>query len=269
MTVADATAVTGSTRISVVVPMHRTARYLSALISRIEAATPRDTELVLVDDACPEKSWQRASELSTPSRVKVVRISPNVGQHAAVLAGLGHTSGDVVVVMDADLQDPPEAVMMLVTALLSDPTVDVVSAARAGRYTGLGRRTSAATYRAAARFLSNGRIPAGAGMFLAMRQHAVHGVLALDDPYAPLVPALARSGARIHALKITRAAREGGESGHGSLARLRIAARGLVTLTPAHGLLAKVGRRKWAQVAPHIRLVNRPVSMAAATEEHR
>lgn len=232
--------------ISVVVPMYRTREFLPALLTRLERTLPSGAEILLVDDSCPQESWRDAvTHHPATLQLRVLRIAPNVGQHAAVLLGLARTTYDTVVVMDGDLQDRPEAITELVSHLTADAETDVVCAARHGRYDKLGRRTSATAYRRVAHLLSAGRLPPRAGMFVALRRTAAEPVLGLRDPFAPLLPALASTGASIRAVKIDRAERVGSPSAHTIRSRWRIAIRGLLVLAPGHRLLATLHRRTW------------------------
>ena len=238
--------------LSVVIPMFRTAAHLPELLQRLDRSVPH-AEVVLVDDHCPERSGQRALSLYPGSlRVVVRHLSVNVGQHAAVHYGLAAATGPVVAVMDADLQDRPEALAELLAALAAHPEADVVCAARTGHHSSLGRERTARAYRATARVLSRGRIPPGAAMFLVAHRHAVDAVRTLDDPMAPLVPAFAAAGQHLVAVPLHRDPRREGRSGHRGSDRLRIAARGLATLTPARRLVAARHRRSMAASAVEI-----------------
>ena len=240
------------TAVSIVVPMHRTHALLDELLVRLGEAVP-GAEVLLVDDGCPEGSGAAAlalhGRLPGGLRARVVALSPGVGQHSAVLIGLRWATQPVCVVMDADLQDPPEAVPVLLDALAAGPT-PVVAAARVGRYESAGRLASGRAYRRALTWASTGRVPADAGMLLAMRWSARTAVLALDDPVAPLVPALARAGQEIRTVPVRRVARASGESATTSRVRLRVALRGLTTVTPVHPLVRTVRAGRWTP--PHI-----------------
>jgi glycosyltransferase involved in cell wall biosynthesis len=237
--------------------MYRTRRHLDELVARLDVACPPGTELVLVDDACPERSFEAARLLRDSGRfrvaVRIARHAVNAGQHAAILTGLLAARGDVVAVLDGDLQDAPEDVPVLVERLRGmapdrGASGRVVCAARTGRYDTAGRQRSARCYRAAVRVLSRGRVPRGAGLFSALDRAAVEAVLRLHDPFAPLVPAAARAGCRLVAVPLDRHARAVGASSHGTRRRLRLAARGLVTLTPAYPLLRAHHVRRFASL---------------------
>lgn len=107
-------------KLSIVIPVYNGKDSLVELVERLkEACKSYDWELILVDDSCPEKSWDLILELAkTESRVIGVKLSRNFGQHQAITAGLSESSGDYVVVMDCDLQDRPEYIPDMVNQLV-------------------------------------------------------------------------------------------------------------------------------------------------------
>ena len=107
--------------LSVVVPVYGNAGSLEELHARVSAAAGRveglELELVFVDDGSPDASWDVISRLAARDpRVRALGLSRNFGSNAALLAGLQHTTGDAVVTLAADLQDPPEILPDLVAA---------------------------------------------------------------------------------------------------------------------------------------------------------
>jgi polyisoprenyl-phosphate glycosyltransferase len=103
--------------LSVVVPVYNCDGCLRALHERL-TETIRGLgvtyELVFVDDRSTDESWRSIVELaSRDPALKAVRLSRNFGQHAAITAGLAAAEGRWTVVMDCDLQDPPELVPAL------------------------------------------------------------------------------------------------------------------------------------------------------------
>jgi glycosyltransferase involved in cell wall biosynthesis len=107
----------GAPHLSIVSPVYRAEECLPELHRRLVAAAERITphfELVLVEDRGPDGSWRILDRLAAlDPRVKAIRLSRNCGQHYAITAGLDHAQGDWVVVMDCDLQDPPEEIPSL------------------------------------------------------------------------------------------------------------------------------------------------------------
>ena len=100
------------TRISVVSPVYRAAACLDELHRRLTAVLRQmdvDYEIVFVNDGSPDQSGAVLAAIAARDpRVVVVGLSRNFGQHPAILAGLEQTRGDLVVVMDCDLQEAPE-----------------------------------------------------------------------------------------------------------------------------------------------------------------
>ena len=101
--------------ISVIVPVFGCAECLVVLHDRLDSVLQAaDWEVVFVDDCSPDGSWSILKALShTNERVRALRLSRNFGQHAAITAGLAEAHGDWVVVMDCDLQHPPEEIPRL------------------------------------------------------------------------------------------------------------------------------------------------------------
>jgi glycosyltransferase involved in cell wall biosynthesis len=102
-------------RYSIVVPVYNEAEVLGELFCQLGDLMSRldgETEVVLVDDGSRDASFelmQRQHERD--ARYRVLRLSRNFGHQLAITAGLDHADGDAVVIMDADLQDPPEVVL--------------------------------------------------------------------------------------------------------------------------------------------------------------
>lgn len=100
-------------RLSVVVPVYNCAHTLDQLVAETRATCsgicPGAYEILLIDDGSRDDSWQRICQNAGPDVVGL-RLSRNFGQHAALKAGFAHARGDIIVMMDADLEDPPHFV---------------------------------------------------------------------------------------------------------------------------------------------------------------
>lgn len=103
--------------ISVVIPIYGCKSCLEELCSRIKTtitSIPANYEIILINDASPDHAWDTIKRLSANDQhIKGINLSRNFGQHHAITAGLDHTKGDWIVVMDCDLQDKPEEIMNL------------------------------------------------------------------------------------------------------------------------------------------------------------
>jgi glycosyltransferase involved in cell wall biosynthesis len=101
-------------KISIVIPVYKAKTIIPELVHRIVESTSqitKDFEVILVDDGCPMNSWEAiALECKKDKRIKGILLSRNFGQHYAITAGLDYVKGEVIIVMDCDLQDKPEEI---------------------------------------------------------------------------------------------------------------------------------------------------------------
>lgn len=100
-----------ASQISVVIPAYRSERTVARLVDQLEQVLSRhfsSYEIILVDDASPDGTWKVIEALCAASdRVKAIGLRKNAGQHNAIVAGLNHVSGEVIVTMDDDMQHSP------------------------------------------------------------------------------------------------------------------------------------------------------------------
>lgn len=98
--------------ISVVIPSYNEEENILAAKDAISAVLINETEyeLIFVDDGSKDMTWQRITEAAQDTHVRGLRFSRNFGKEAAIRAGLEHSAGEAVVVIDCDLQHPPSAI---------------------------------------------------------------------------------------------------------------------------------------------------------------
>jgi glycosyltransferase involved in cell wall biosynthesis len=168
--------------LSVVAPMHNEEGNLRAFYERV-CATLEGTEfeLVLADDGSRDATPAILAELAAADdRVKVITLSRNFGHQAAITAGLDHARGDAVVMMDGDLQDPPEVLPAMVEKWRAGG--DVVFAVRESREgeTRFKLTTARAFYRLMAK-IARIELPLDAGDFRLMDRRALDALLAMPE----------------------------------------------------------------------------------------
>ncbi|WP_347057323.1 glycosyltransferase [Blastococcus sp. HT6-30] len=219
----------GEPRVAVVVPVYGNEATLAELAGRLGAAlVGRSWRLRLVVDASPDGSAAVAAALADDDpRIGVTVLTVNGGQHAALARGLAdEADADVWVCLDADLQDPPEAVPLLLDRLACGD-VEAVFAGRRGRYESPLRRLTGTLHRRVAGTLTG--LPPDAGAFLALGPVVRAAVLSgVRDRGAPsVVLAVGRSGRPVTSVPVTRARRPVGRSAWTAGARVRQSARSL------------------------------------------
>ncbi len=132
--------------LSVVIPVFNEKGNLPELIDRCLAAcrkTGRCFEIILVDDGSRDGSGDIiAQRADGHAEMIAVILNRNYGQHAAIFAGLGQSRGEIVITLDADLQNPPEEIPNLVREM--DRGVDVVGTVRINRQDSIFRRSASA-----------------------------------------------------------------------------------------------------------------------------
>ncbi len=223
------------TDISVVLPVYRSREALDELhrrLSRTLAEMALPYELIFVDDACPEGSGGAIAALAARDpHVRSMSLPRNVGQQRAAWLGLSAARGTWAVVMDADLQDPPEAIPTLLSAAASG--VDAVLAAWTGRYEGTGRLATSRAFKILREKLTG--YPRDAGMFFALHRPLVAEILRVDVAH-PFLPSLVGlSGRRFATVPVARVARPRGGSAYSGAARLLRASREIAFMLRRRG----------------------------------
>ena len=114
--------------ISVVVPCYNSENSLTTLVEQLtENLGDKLLEIIFINDASPDNTWQVILDLCKKyPLVKGINLMKNFGQHSAIICGLNYVSGDVVVTMDDDLQNPPSEIIKLVEELKHSPEIDAV-----------------------------------------------------------------------------------------------------------------------------------------------
>lgn len=171
------------TLVSVVVPVYNEQDVLETLVTQLAEvleATPSAWELVLVNDGSRDASGRVLDWLAARHpRVRVVHLSRNFGHQAAVQAGLVECRGDAIVLMDADLQDAPEALPRLLAAWRRG--ADVVYAVRTDRKEHRFKRWAFAAFYRILAAVSPTPIPLDAGNFGLVDRRVLDVILSLGE----------------------------------------------------------------------------------------
>ena len=171
-------------RLSLVIPMHNEAEVLPTTLAAVHAALGGlgvEYEIIGVDDGSTDETFAVLSRLvEADPRLRGLRLSRNFGKEAALSAGLDHCDGDMVVPIDADLQDPPSLIADFIT--LWEAGYDVVYGVRTERRsdTFFKRATAGVFYRVFNR-ISDVPIPGDTGDFRLMDRAVVEALRALPE----------------------------------------------------------------------------------------
>jgi dolichol-phosphate mannosyltransferase len=208
-------------QLSAVVPAYNEVESLGPLVTELRAAldsTGRTWEMVLVDDGSSDGTAERmrAMALNEP-RIRVLRLEQNAGQSAALAAGLAAARGDVVVTMDADLQNDPADIPALLAAL---EHADVVSGVRAKRNDTWIRRVSSRVANATRRAVLGDSITDIGCSLKAYRREVLEGLPMFVGVHRFLPALCGFRGARVVEVPVHHRARTLGTSKYGMGNRL-------------------------------------------------
>ncbi|SHH84720.1 glycosyltransferase family 2 protein [Pollutimonas bauzanensis] len=223
--------------LSVVIPVYNERPVLPLLYERLRAVLDAldgiRHELVLVDDGSRDGSGDYLAGLAarTP-RVKAVRLSRNFGKEAALTAGLAQARGDAVVILDADLQDPPELIPQMLDAWRAG--ADVVCMRRRSRAgeTWFKRGSAHLFYRLLNR-ISDVDIPEDTGDFRLLSRQAVDALEQLGERKRYMKGLFAWIGLPTRVIEYDRAPRAAGASKWDYLGLLGLAFEGITSFSVA------------------------------------
>jgi dolichol-phosphate mannosyltransferase len=216
---------------SVVAPVFNEVQGIERFHERCSAALTKTGvayEIVYVDDGSRDGSWGALERLAARDpRVRLVRLSRNFGHQSAISAGLADAAGDTVIVIDADLQDPPETIPELIARWRSG--ADIVYAVRRRREgeSSFKRATSAVFYRVL-RWLADVDLPLDAGDFRLMSRRAVDALLAMPEHDRYVRGMVAWIGFETDRVEYERDARFAGETKYPLSRMVRFALDGIV-----------------------------------------
>ena len=200
--------------VSVIVPVYNEEENIPLIWPRLVAALHQMgevCELVFVDDGSRDNSLELLKGLHDDAfRVKVVELARNAGQHPAVLAGFEASEGEIVVTLDADLQNPPEEIPNLVAKIREG--YDVVAGWRKARQDSFARKLPSLIVNRMVARATGVQLHDYGCMLRAYRAHVVKAMVNCNEHHT-FIPALANALAkRITEIEVGHSERAGGES---------------------------------------------------------
>ncbi|RLA90037.1 MAG: glycosyltransferase [Deltaproteobacteria bacterium] len=211
--------------ISVVIPVYNEEDNLPQLVRRLVqtlTATGRTFEILMVDDGSQDRSWEILTELyeQHPEHLRAIQFNRNFGQHRAIFAGFQAARGQVVVTLDADLQNPPEEIPRLVAKL--EEGYDTVGGWRETRHDSIFRKLSSFIMNRVMSWVTGVRLHDYGCMLRAYRREIVDSINQCHESTS-FIPALANSFAhRIIEIPVRHAERQEGKSKYGIRKLIRL-----------------------------------------------
>jgi glycosyltransferase involved in cell wall biosynthesis len=213
--------------LAIIVPVYRNADTVAELAHRVDVTLSGEGwnyRLVFVVDASPDQSWSVVESLAAAdSRIAGILLARNVGQHAALQVGVRLVHARRLVIMDADLQDPPELLPQMLRR--AESSGHTVFARREGRYQSWGRMVTSRLFKT----LLGGVVglPANVGTYFVIGADVAESIRRCRVRHPQLVVMARRFSSGWEAVHYTRSRAPAGRSSYSRLGRLRSAYRAL------------------------------------------
>ena len=216
--------------LSVIIPVYRSEPTLPDLADRLTAvldSTGLRCEIIFIDDASPDDSWSVLTSIQakSPDKIVAIQLMRNFGQHNAIMCGLRHARGRLIVTMDDDLQNPPEELPKLLAAI-DKGGFDLVYGQYAGKKHKLWRNLGSALVNTFYRLVFHSKITVTS--FRIMRCELAQSILSYDLNYTFIDGLLAWNTQRIGTVEVEHHARREGRSSY-SLSKLTVLALNVFT----------------------------------------
>jgi glycosyltransferase involved in cell wall biosynthesis len=170
--------------LSLVIPIFNEEKLIGELVTRTISALESfitEYEVLFVDDGSTDDSLEKLLFLQTrEKRIKILSLSKNFGHQAAFTAGLEHAKGDLVAMMDGDLQDPPELLSEMYR-MIADEGYDIVSGKKRGRKGRKDRNLYSFLFHLVFRHIGEIKDMENSGNFSMMRREAIDALLAMKE----------------------------------------------------------------------------------------
>ena len=227
--------------LSIVIPLYNEEAVLPLLVARLNEGFARldcDVEVILVDDGSRDRTHALAREIAQKDpRYRLLSFSRNFGHQAAITAGLDFADGDAVVIMDADLQDPPEIIARMVE--LYREGYDVVSAQRESReHDSAWKRATASAFYWLMRKTVDERVKSEVGDFRLLSRPAVQAIRAFREQHRFMRGLIAWLGLKEATVPFARGPRAAGTTKYPTL---KMAAFAWTAITSFSGLPLRLG----------------------------
>ena len=204
-------------------------------VCRVFKGKVEDYELVFVNDGSRDLTYQRlkAIHAASPSNVQVLSFSRNFGKESAIYAGLSHAKGDLVCLIDADLQQRPEVVLEMLDVINSKPDLDCVTAYQEKRKEGKIMSAFKSLFYKIINKVSDVKFVNAASDFRLMRRNMVDAILQMTEFHRFSKGIFSYVGFNTEYIPYIVAERESGESKWGFRKLFKYAMEGILSFSTA------------------------------------
>jgi dolichol-phosphate mannosyltransferase len=217
---------------SVVIPINNEEDNIPELYTRLTAVlrklcqdggqTANAYEIILVDDGSTDNSWQLIKELHEKDpMVRGISFSRNFGHHVAVLAGVDYLKGEYIILMDGDLQDPPEEIPLIIDKIKEG--YDIVQGVASKRHTNMIMEMTSKLFHRLFVKASNVELRTRVGLFRCVRRPVIEAIKKLPERAIFFGGMLSWVGFRSHYVTVKRHKRPAGKTKYNFLKRFALA----------------------------------------------
>ena len=217
--------------LSIIIPTYNEETNLEELYSRLNKVSSEilyACEFIFIDDGSIDKSFQLIIHFANQdNRVKYIRFTRNFGHQIAIQAGLEASKGDLVIIMDSDLQNPPEIIPKLINTLINGPWQVVHGKRLSRKNESKGKKLTASLFYKLFNSLSDNNIPLDTGDFRILTKKVVQNINKMEEPNKFLRGQISWLGYLQTTLEYESSDRKSGKSSYTYRKMINLAANGI------------------------------------------
>lgn len=218
---------------SIVIPLFNEEQTIDALYKRLTSVMTTmgsDYEIIFVDDGSTDQSLGILKKIyQTDKRIRIVSLSRNFGQHIALIAGLDHAKGDAIILMDGDLQDPPEEILKLLAKF--NEGYDIVYAIRKIRNDNLLKKYISTLFFKGFKTVANIAVPPNTGIFRIMSRRSADAFLQCREKDRLTIGLMSWTGFSHSGVATVRECRYAGKSKYNFRKSLKLSLDGIISFS--------------------------------------
>jgi len=213
--------------LSIVIPVYNDEDVLDELNRRlipVAEAAAEDYEVIFIDDGSKDKSWRILLQLQKNNpKLKIIKLARNFGQSNSTAAGLDHADGNIIIIMDSDLQDRPEDIPKLINSMEVNDT-DMAIVKWISRKDSWSKKFVSRFFHTVSDRITNIHYEPGLGVFRSIRKSALEQIKNIPETTGTTLSLMYWSGFEYSIVELQRDARYAGASGYNLRKMLKLAA---------------------------------------------